>query len=106
MDREIKLSGGEITVLKLLGVSGTPMSGKQLVERASALEPAEFLDTLDGLITLGYVFANKVNIRKMEDVEISYFRVNSSYMRELRDAISPGRRREREKERTRRHRRS
>jgi hypothetical protein len=104
MDREIKLSGGEITVLKLLGVSGTPISGKQLIERASALEPAEFLDTLDGLIALGYVFANKVNIRQMEDVEIAYFRVNSAYMRELREAISPGRRRE--KERTRRRRRA
>ena len=105
MDREIKLSGGEVTVLKLLGISGTPVSGRQLVDRASALDPAEFLDTLDGLITLGYVYANKVNLRKIEDVELAYFRVNSSYTRELRDALSPGRRREKEKERTRRRRR-
>jgi hypothetical protein len=100
--REIKLSGGEITILKLLGLSGTPISGKQLVERAKELEPAEFLDTLDGLLRMGYVMSSKVNIRLMEDVEHAFFRVNASYAHDLREAINPGRRRERDRSRRRR----
>jgi hypothetical protein len=100
--REIKLSGGEITILKLLGLSGTPISGKQLVERAKELEPAEFLDTLDGLLSMDYVISNKVNIRLMEDVERAFFRVNAAHTRDLREAINPGRRRERDRSRRRR----
>jgi hypothetical protein len=100
--REIKLSGGEITVLKLLGLSGTPISGKQLIERANELEPAEFLDTLDGLLSMGYVMSSKVNIRLMEDVEHAFFRVNAAHARDLREAINPSRRRERDRSRRRR----
>jgi hypothetical protein len=43
-----------------------------------------------------------VNISTMEDAENAYFRVNSAYARDLRDAINPGRRRE---DKTRRRRR-
>lgn len=96
--------GGEITVLKTIGLSGTPMSGKILVERVADMESAEFLDTLDSLISLGYVTANKVNLLKMEDVETAFLRVNPSYAHDLRDAISPHRRRD--QDRTRRRRRS
>ena len=99
---EIKLSGGEISLLKSLGLSGTPVQGKQLIARAGELEPAEFLDTLDGLVSAGYVISNKVNIRLMEDVEHAFFRVNASYARDLREAINPGRRRERDRPRRRR----
>ena len=103
MRREINLSGGEITLLKTMGLSGSAMPGKQLMEKMGDLETAEFLDELNGLIMLGYVIASKVNISSMEDVERSFFRVNASYARDLRDAINPGRRRE---EKTRRRRRS
>ena len=100
--REMKLSGGEITLLKALGLSGTPVQGKQLVARAGELEPAEFLDTLGGLLALGYVVSNKVNVIKIEDVEHAFFRVNPSYARELRDAMRGGRRRDEERPRRRR----
>jgi hypothetical protein len=102
MHREINLSGGEITLLKTLGLSGAPTYGKLLVERVGELEQAEFLDELGGLISLGYVIADKVNIRTMEDVERTVFRVNASYARELKDAVHPGRRREHERRRRRR----
>jgi hypothetical protein len=98
--REIKLSGGEITMLKALGLAGTPVHGKQLIDRVG-MESAELLDTLDGLTTMGYVLSSKVNIQNMEDVERGYFRVNASFSRELRDALRPGRRKE-EEERPRR----
>ncbi len=102
MARDINLSGGEISLLKAIGLSGSSMSGRLLLEKMGELEPAEFLDELDGLITLGYVLADKVNVRTMEDVERSLFRVNSSYARDLRDAIQPGRRRDHEQRRRRR----
>ena len=102
MRREIKLSGGEITLLKTMGLSGTPVYGKLLIERIGEMESAEFLDELTGLISQGYVLCDKVNMRTMEDVERAVFRVNASYARDLRDALNPGRRREREGRRRRR----
>ena len=102
MKREINLSGGEITLLKTLGLSGTPTYGKLLIQQIGEMEQAEFIDELNGLIEQGYVLADKVNIRTMEDVERAVFRVNASYARDLKDAIQPGRRREREQRRRRR----
>ncbi len=102
MGREINLSGGEITLLKTMEISGTPVYGKLLVERLGEMESAEFLDELTGLISLGYVLCDKVSVRTMEDVERAVFRVNASYARDLRDALHPGRRREREGRRRRR----
>jgi len=102
MRREINLSGGEITLLKTMSLSGAPVYGKLLIERIGELETAEFLDELNGLISLGYVLCDKVNVRTMEDVEKAVFRVNASYARDLRDAITPGRRREKQQRRRRR----
>ena len=102
MRREINLTGGEISILKTMGLSGAPVYGKLLVERIGEMEPAEFIDELNGLISLGYVLSDKVNIRTMEDVEKATFRVNASYAHDLRDAIQPGRRREQQRRRRRR----
>ena len=103
MGREIKLDGGEITLLKKIGLSGAPVYGKMLIDRVEGMETAEFLDTLIGLIDQGYVLSNKVNIRLIEDAERAFFRVNAAYAKDLRDAVNPGRRRE--QERTKRQRR-
>ena len=102
MHREIHLSGGEITLLKTLGLSGAPTYGKLLMEKIGEMEQAEFLDELDGLISQGYILSDKVSVRTMEDVERAVFRVNASYARELKDALNPGRRREPERRRRRR----
>ena len=102
MNREINLSGGEITLLKTLGLSGTPTYGKILIGQIGEIEQAEFLDELTGLISQGYILSDKVNVRTMEDVERTVFRVNASYARDLKDALHPGRRREREPRRRRR----
>ena len=103
MHRDINLDGGEITILKTLGLSGAQMSGKNLIEKSGEMETAEFIDTLSGLMSLGYVLSDKVNLRVIEDVERASFRVNSSYSRDLKAALNPGQRREDERER--RHRR-
>ena len=102
MHREINLSGGEITLLKTLGLSGGSVSGKLLVERIGDTVEAEFLDELDGLISQGYVLSDKVNVRTMDDVERAVFRVNASYARDLKDALHPGRKQEPERRRRRR----
>ena len=102
MNREINLSGGEITLLKTLGLSGTPTYGKLLVEQVSEIGEAEFLDELSGLMEQGYVLSDKVNVRTMEDVERAVFRVNASYARDLKDALHPSHRREKEQRRRRR----
>jgi len=103
MGSEIKLNGGEITLLKKIGLSGTQVYGKMLIDRVDSMETQEFLDTLRGLIDQDYVLSNKVNIRLMEDVERAFFRVNAAHAKDLRDAVSPGRRRD--QERTKRQRR-
>ena len=94
MQREINLSGGEISILKTLGLSGSSTNGKLLKQRIGEIETAEFLDELNGLIMLGYVLASKMNIESMEDLERSFFRVNAAYAHDLRDAITPARKRE------------
>ena len=102
MTRDINLSGGEITLLKTMGLSGTPTYGKVLAEQIGEIDQAEFVDELNGLIELGYILCDRVNVRTMEDVERAVFRVNASYARDLKDAIQPSRRREREQRRRRR----
>jgi len=97
MGREIKLDGGEISILKKIGLSGSPLYGKLLLDRIEEMETGEFLDSLGGLIDQGYVISNKVNIRLMEDVEKAFFRVNPVHSKELQDAVNPSRKRERER---------
>ena len=99
---EITLNGGEITILKTIGLSGGMIGGSQLAQRMEEMEAAEFLDSLDGLMSMGYVVASKVNVRKMEDVESATFRVNPAFARELRAAVYPSRERKPETHRRRR----
>ncbi len=94
MSREIKLSGSEITILKTLGFGGTPTPGKLLIERVDEFEPAEFIDTLEGLMAFDYVLSDKVNVRTMVDIEKAAFRVNPVHARDLKEAVTPGRKRD------------
>jgi hypothetical protein len=99
---EIHLNGGEITILKAIGITGTAVGGKFLLDRIEEVEAGEFIDTLEGLVAMGYILATKVNIRTLEDVERASFRVNPSYAHDLKDALDPNRRREADKQRRRR----
>lgn len=102
MGHEIQLNGGEITILKAIGLSGSAMGGKFLLDRIEEVEAGEFIDTLDGLVAMGYLLATKVNIKTLEDVERTSFRVNPSYAHDLKVALDPSRRREAAKQRRRR----
>ena len=57
--REIQLSGGEITILKAIGLSGTTVPGKFLIDKIEEVEAGEFIDTLGGLLAMGYLLATK-----------------------------------------------
>jgi hypothetical protein len=88
--REINLDGGEISVIKALGVGSGEMNGEDLMARiAGDLVPAELIDTLKGLMTMGYVEADKNAFYNSEDLKRIHFRVNSGYSKDLREAISP-----------------
>jgi hypothetical protein len=89
MGREIQLDGGEVQVLKAIGLGGTNTSGEQLVERVAGLEEAELIDTIQSLIMMGYVLADKQAFHDVEDVKRAEFHVNSGYSKALREAIDP-----------------
>ena len=88
--REINLDGGEVSVIKALGVGSGEMNGEDLITRLGGdLVPAELIDTLKGLIMMGYVEADKNAFYKAEDLKSVHFRVNSGYSKDLREALSP-----------------
>jgi len=88
---DIKLDGGEISVLKAIGFGGTAISGDQLIERVSDFAAAELIDTLDGLMMLGYVISDKQSFHSLEDIQHSTFRINSGYSKDLRETVDPRR---------------
>ena len=89
MSREISLSGGDISVIKALGISGGLVSGKTLMERLGHMEAAEILDTLDTLMTLDYVQSDLERLRSVDDLKEAKFNVNTAMMRDIREAITP-----------------
>ena len=104
MPRELNLDGGEITLLKRIGLSGGQIYGRLLIDELEKDEVAPFLETLISLLDQSYVLTNKVNVRQIEQVETAFFRVNPAFAIALRDAVNPSRRRERERTQQRRRR--
>ena len=88
--REINLDGGEISVIKALGVGSGEMTGEDLMTRIGGeLVPAELIDTIKGLISMGYVEADKSSFYNTDEFKVICFRVNSGYSKDLREALSP-----------------
>jgi hypothetical protein len=88
--REINLDGGEISVIKALGVGSGEMNGEDLMARLGGeLVPAELIDTLKGLMMMGYVEADRNAFYSSEDLKVIHFRVNSGYSKDLREALNP-----------------
>jgi hypothetical protein len=87
--REINLDGGEVSVIKALGFSGE-MTGEDLIAKLGGeLVAAELIDTLKGLMAIGYVEADKAGFYKEDDMKAVHFRVNSGYGKDLREALNP-----------------
>lgn len=89
MSGSINLDGGERTLLKGLGFGGSAVKGDLLYSRCPGFEEAEFVDTLKGLIVMGYVSTDGRNMRTYEDVQNSHFQINSGYSRDLKEALDP-----------------
>lgn len=102
---EINLDGGEKEILKAIGVGGSSISGKMLLERVTGMDEAEFVSTLRGLMMMGYVLADKQSFHDFDDVGHAEFHVNSGYARDLKEAIDPRLRREKADKKNRRMRR-
>ncbi|MGC3989425.1 MAG: hypothetical protein QM796_07055 [Chthoniobacteraceae bacterium] len=85
---DINLDGGEILIIKALGMS-SGLNGEQLIEKVGGLEVAELIDTLKGLIVMGYVDSDRNSFHSVEDLKRVEFRVNSGYAKELKEALDP-----------------
>lgn len=86
---DINLDGAEISVLKAIGVGGGEVSGADLAKRVQGLEGAELIDTLKGLLSMGYVDADKTAFYSLEEMGPILFHVNSGYSKDLKDAMDP-----------------
>jgi len=85
----ITLDGGEISIIKALGFGGGDTGGDVLLERVSDLAFAEVVDSLQSLVQMGYVIADKGSFNNSEEFKKTNFHVNSGYARELKDAMDP-----------------
>jgi hypothetical protein len=86
---DINLDGGEISIIKALGLSGSGITGELLMERVAGLEEAELIDTLKGLISMGYVNSDRNTLQTKDDLFRTIFSVNSGYAKELKEALDP-----------------
>jgi len=85
---DINLDGGEISIIKALGLGGSDVEGEILIERLPQLEPAELIDTLKGLLMMGYISADQ-SFSALEDMKKTNFHVNSGYSKDLKEALDP-----------------
>ncbi len=89
MAREIILSGGDVSVLKALGLSGGTVNGRTLTERLGGMEAAEIVDSIDGLMMFDYVLCDLDTIKNSDDLVRANFNVNTAMLRDLREALAP-----------------
>lgn len=89
MAREISLSGGEVSVLKALGLSGGQVRGNTLLERLGGMGGVEVVDALDGLMMFEYVLCDTEKLRTVDDLKDATFSVNTAMLRDLREALAP-----------------
>ena len=101
--REINLDGGEISIIKALGLSSAEMVGEDLMAKVSAdLLPAEIIDTVKGLISQGYVDCDKSSFYNLDEFKVVHFQVNSGYAKDLRESLDPRTQRQTKSRRVRR----
>lgn len=87
--RDINLDGGEVTIIKALGIGGSEVSGAALIDQLPMFEETELAEMLKGLIAVGYVNCDKAALRSDDEFREARFQVNSGYAKELREALDP-----------------
>ena len=83
------MSGGDVSVLKALGLSGGVVAGKTLMDRLGGMEAVEIADAVEGLMALDYVLCDLDAIKNADDLRRASFNVNTAMLRELREALAP-----------------
>jgi hypothetical protein len=89
MASNINLDGGEISIIKALGLSGGEITGEQLAMRVPELAAGELITTVKTLVMMGYVISDDSSLKKKDDFDKAHFHVNSGYAHELKEAIDP-----------------
>ena len=84
----INLDGGEVTIIRALGFSGTPVSGSDLKGLVGSMSENDLIESLQTLIALGYVSSGD-DMDRAENFGKMTFAVNSGYAKALREAIDP-----------------
>jgi hypothetical protein len=85
---KINLEGGEITVIRAIGLSGTALLGRELKARVGSMSEQTLMEILQTMIALGYVSALP-DLDLVEDLDKVSLTVNSGYSRALKEAIEP-----------------
>ncbi len=84
----IHLDGGETSLIKALGFGGAPVSGSDLKTRLPGLNDTALLDTLQTLISVGYI-SSSTDLGSAEEIDRNSFFINPGYARQLKEAIDP-----------------
>ena len=87
MARDIQLDGAEISVIKCLGIGSGEMEGSVLAEQCADLDFSELMDTVKGLMSVGFVDSDSDSFHNEIEFGKVHFRVNSGYTKDLRDAL-------------------
>lgn len=85
----ISLDGSETTIIKALGLMGSEIDGGTLFERCKGMEELDFIDTLKGLMDVGFVDSESQVFYSAEEIEKIKFRVNPPYLKAIREALDP-----------------
>lgn len=89
MARDINLDGGEILVIKALGLGGGEIDGDTLLGKIPSMDVYELMDVLKNLIMMGYVDSDKASFYDKEEFKGIHFMVNPGYNKALRHALDP-----------------
>jgi len=84
----INLDGGEISIIRALGFSGTQVLGSDLKKSVGRMSDNDLAESLKTLVVLGYVTSNP-EFDRVEDLDKTAFSVNSGYAKKLQEAIDP-----------------
>ena len=86
---DIYLDGGEIAIVKAIGIGGSAITGADILDRAKNLDIYEAMDVLKGLMMTGYVICDRDSFRDNDDFREAEFHINSGYTKALKLAIDP-----------------
>ncbi len=88
MGKDLTLDGAETSVLKGIGFGGGEITGETLIDRCRDLGTTELVESLKGLIAMGYVECESP-LQNNEELKSAKMHINSGYARDLKEAMDP-----------------